>query len=89
VATINFGAEPGSNQATVAVAGQGTILATSSAQAFLMAEPSADHTANDQAYAATVIGLTCSVPVAGVGFNIIATTNEKLTGTVTVRWFWI
>ena len=89
MATINFGAEPGSNQATVAVTGQGTILATSTAHAFLMSEPSADHTANDQAYAATVIGFTCSVPVAGVGFTIIATTNEKLTGTLTVRWFWL
>jgi hypothetical protein len=87
-ATINFGAAPGSNTATVAVTGQTTILTTSTCQAFLMEDTSASYTAVDHQYAALFIVFTCSVPVAGVGFNIDATSQEGMQGFFTVRWIW-
>ena len=43
-ATIDFGAVPGSNEASVAVTGQTSILATSKADAFIMADDTtSDH----------------------------------------------
>lgn len=87
-ATIGFGAAPGSNEASVAVSGQASISATSSAEAFMMAEASSDHTADDAAYAAVWIALTCGVPVAGVGFTIYARSEYAFTGHFVVRWVW-
>lgn len=87
-ATINFGAAPGANEATVAVAGQTDILTTSLAEAFFMRETSADHTAEDHSYAALFCALTCDTPVAATGFNITARAIDKLTGQFTVRWVW-
>lgn len=87
-ATLDFGAFPGSNEASVAVTGQTGILATSTALASLMAEDSADHSAGDHAYAAGFIGLSCSVPTAGTGFTINARSQDKMQGTFKVRWSW-
>lgn len=86
--TIDFGAFPGSNTAVVSVVGQGSIAATSSAEAFLMAETTSDHTVNDHKYAALLVQLICSVPVAATGFDIIALCAEKMQGTFKLRWVW-
>jgi hypothetical protein len=53
-----------------------------------MAESTSDHTTSDATYAAALIGLSCGVPTAGVGFPIYARSTEKLTGTFKVRWVW-
>lgn len=87
-ATLDFGSWPGSNEATVAVAGQADISATSPVEAFLMAEPSGSHTAADAAYAALFVALTCTTPTDGVGFAIEARAAYTLTGTFAVRWVW-
>lgn len=87
-ATLNFGAWPGTNEATAAVAGQAAISTTSAAEAFLMAEASGAHTAADVAYAALFMALTCTVPVAATGFTITARAAYTLTGTFAVRWVW-
>lgn len=78
----------GNNEASVAVTGQTTILSTNSAEAFMMYESSSDHTANDHAYAAALVGLTCGVPTDGVGFTIYARSTEKLNGVFKLRWVW-
>lgn len=83
---IDFGGGTGSNEASVAVTGLSSILSTNSAEAFIMYEASTDHTANDHAYADTLMGLTCGVPVDGVGFTIYARSVHKLTGKFKVRW---
>jgi hypothetical protein len=83
---LDFGL--GSNEASVAVTGLTSILSTNAAEAFLMHEASSEHTANDQAYAAAFIGLTCSVPIDGVGFTIHARSPEKLTKKFLVRYVW-
>jgi hypothetical protein len=85
---IDFGTGTGSNEASVAVTGQSSILAVDNAEAWMMAEASTDHTADDHKYAALFIGLTCSPPTAGVGFTIYARSTEKLLGRYKVRWVW-
>lgn len=88
-ATINFGAFPGSNEASVAVTGQGSIGATSKVEAYMMADDTtADHTASDHRYAAALMGLTCGTPTAATGFTIYARSTEKLQGTFALRWVW-
>jgi hypothetical protein len=86
--TIDFGAHPGSNEASLVVTGQATISVTSSVEAFLMAEVSGSHTAADASYATTLIGLACTVPIAATGFTINARSLQKMTGTFLVRWIW-
>lgn len=88
-ATIDFGAWPGSNETSVAVTGQASILLTSSAEAFFMADDtSADHTASDHRYAGNFINLSCGAFVAGTGFTIYGRSLEKMTGEWSVRWVW-
>lgn len=88
-ATIDFGAHPGSNEASVAVTGLSAISATSKADAFVMADDtSASHTASDHRYFESFASLSCGTPTAGVGFTIYARSLEKLTGTWTVRYVW-
>lgn len=87
-ATINFGAAPGANEASVAVTGQGAISATSKVEAYVMAEASVDHTLQDHTYFQLFATLTCDAPTAGTGFNIYGRSPHKLTGQWTVRWVW-
>lgn len=84
--TIDFGAHPGQNQVTATVSGLTDILATSGAEAYMMADSTADHTASDHAYAAALISFCCTVPTAGDGFTIYATSTEQMTGTYKVRY---
>lgn len=87
-ATLDFGAFPGSCQASVAVTGQTTISATSTVEAWFMQDATSDHTSNDHAWAAAFCGITCSIPTAGVGYTITATSTERLSGTFTLRSVW-
>jgi hypothetical protein len=88
-ATINFGAYPGSNEASVTVTGLTTISATSKAEAWVMADDtSANHTAADHKYFPVFASLTCGTPTAGTGFTIYARSIEKLSGAWTVRYVW-
>jgi len=86
--TINFGAHPGLNEANLVVTGQTSISATSSVEAFMMAEVSGSHTASDAGYANVLVGLACTVPTAGTGFTINARSTQRMTGTFLVRWIW-
>ena len=86
-ATLDFGT--GSNEASVEVTGQASILATSKTDAFIMADDeTSDHTASDHRYLACLAGITCGTPVAATGFTIYGTSTQKLTGTYQVRWVW-
>lgn len=88
-ATIDFGAFPGSNEASVAVTDQTAITAASKAEAFVMGDDtSGTHTANDHRYFSALAGLTCGTPAAGAGFTIYARSTEKLQGTFSLRWVW-
>jgi len=86
---IDFGAHPGSNEASVAVTGQTGISNTSKASAFVMAgDSSANHTPADHKYLPVFAALTCSTPVSGTGFTIYGTSTQKLTGQWAVRFVW-
>jgi hypothetical protein len=88
-ATIDFGTGAGSNEASVAVTGLTSILATSKASSFVMADDtSSDHTANDHKYLGLFAALTCGTPTAATGFTIYARSTQKLTGAWSVRWVW-
>ena len=88
-ATLDFGAAPGSNEASVAVTGQTSILATSKADAFVMADDtSTDHTASDHRYLETFAALSCGTPTIATGFTIYARSEHKLTGEWSLRWVW-
>jgi hypothetical protein len=87
-AEIDFGSGDGTNEASVAVTGLTTILSTNAAEAFMMYEASTDYTADDQAYLAAFVGLTCSIPTDGVGFTIYARSTEELTGKLKFRYVW-
>ena len=89
-ATIDFGAFPGANEASIAVTGQGTILSTSFAEAWIMADDTtSDHTANDHRYV-EVIGtkFICGTPTNAIGFTIYGRCVDKLQGTFKIRWVW-
>ena len=88
-ATIDFGAFPGSNEASIAVTGLTTISATSKAEAFVMADDTATgHTASDHRYLPLFVNLTCGTPTAGSGFTIHGRCLDKMQGQFTVRWVW-
>lgn len=88
-ATIDFGAYPGNNEASVVVPGQTTISVTSKTDTFIMADDTtSDHTASDHRYLSVAVGLTCGTPVAATGFTIYARSIEKLQGTYLIRWVW-
>lgn len=87
-ATIDFGANPGSNEAQVDVAVP-AIGATSKAEAWIMGDDtSSNHTASDHKYFPVFASLTCGTPVAATGFTIYARSTQKLTGAWTVRYVW-
>jgi len=88
-ATINFGAHPGSNEASVAVTGQTGISATSKCEAWVMGDDStADHTDNDHRYLPALAAFTCGTPTAGTGFTIYARSPHKMRGQYALRWVW-
>ena len=88
-AEVDFGAFPGLNEASVAVTGQASILGTSKAEAYLMADDtSTDHTASDVRYMALWVGLTCGTPTVATGFTIYARSEHKLEGKIPVRYVW-
>ena len=87
-AVIDFGAYPGSNEASVTITGQAAILSTNSAEAWLMAESQDVHTVNDATYAALLTSVSCGIPTAASGFTIYARSTEKLQGQFKVRWVW-
>lgn len=89
-ATLDFGASPGSSEASITITGQAGILVTSNCRAFILGDAtSADHTASDHKYAAALIGLTTGNIVAGTGFTIYGRCLDKLEGEFTINWEWV
>lgn len=88
-ATIDFGSAPGTNIVSVAVTGQAAILSTSKVEIWIMGTDStATHNEYEHAIIPLDLTLSCIVVTAGVGFTIQAATQQRLTGTFTVRWVW-
>jgi hypothetical protein len=87
-ATIDFGAMPGANEASVVVTGVTGIGGSAKVEAFFMRSTSASHSVNDHSYAALFTGLSCGDVVSGTGFTIYARSTEKLTGQFTLQFVW-
>lgn len=88
-AILDFGVFPGNNEASVAVTGQASIVATSKAEAYMMGDDtSVDYTAGDVRYLAAFVGLTCGTPTAATGFTIHGRSTEQLQGKIPLRYVW-
>jgi hypothetical protein len=85
---LDFGAFPGSNEASVVITGQGALLADSETDAWISATDSGAHTANDAAYAAALVGVSTGALVAGTGFTVYGRSVEKMQGTFNGQWAW-
>jgi hypothetical protein len=86
-ATLDFGAFPGSNEASVTFS-DASVSTTSGVEAYVMGgDTTADHTADDHKYFACFVGLSAS-PTNGVGGTIYARSEHKLQGTFKVRYVW-
>lgn len=87
-ATLSFGTAPGTNIASVAVTGIAAISPGDYAEAFLMADTSADHNTEEHRLIAGYSRFCCDQPVTSTGFTITMTSDLRLTGDVAVRWVW-
>lgn len=86
--SLNFGAFPGSNEASVSVTGLTGISASSKVEAYFMADDtSVDHTAADHRYAAAIVGLTCGTP-SGTSVMVYGRCMEAMQGTLSFRLVW-
>lgn len=74
--TIDFGAFPGGSDAKVTVPGQTGIVSGSVLQAWLVAQPTADHTADE--HRVETIAVTCGNIVPNTSFDIYATNTSQL-----------
>lgn len=88
-ATIDFGAFPGYNEASIVVTGQTGIAANSLINLRVdSSDTTTDHTANDHIYFALLAALSTTISV-NTSFTINARSLEKLTGTWKIKWSWI
>ena len=85
-ATLDFGAFPGTSEASVVVTGLTTLAG--GAMAFWGGDTSTNHTAEDHEYAAALIGLSVGAVIPGTGFTIYGRCLHKMQGAFTVRYVW-
>lgn len=84
VTTIDFGPAPGSYYATTTVAGQDDISANSQADAWIMGASSEDH--NEIEHLIVPMTLRTGNILPGVSFEIVATSELRLTGKWAIQW---
>lgn len=85
--TVNFGAFPGTQEASVAFADI-TISAGSKIEAYVMSDgTSGTHTANDHRYLGLLADFTAQ-PNAGIGGTVFARALQTLIGTYQLRYVW-
>jgi len=88
-ATLDFGPTP-TDEASVTITGQASILASSHIEAFFMGDTTADNGVDEHEEAGSLCPLVCGSVVAGTGFTIKAHSLAALgTGLFNVRWAWI
>jgi hypothetical protein len=85
--TINFGAFPGSQEASVTFT-DATIGVASKVEAYVMADGVAGtHTVNDHRYLPLLAHFT-AIPNAGVGGTIYGRSLQKMIGLFQLRYVW-
>ena len=85
---IDFGPEPGLNEASVFV-NDANILLTSIPIAKIAGNATSDHTIQDHIFISMLIQLVCETPIPGSGFTIHAISNDKLSGTYNCNYLWV
>src|SRR6266576_6540103 len=89
-ALLDFGAFPGASNASLAITGQGAILAGSLVEAWILPAATADHTADE--HFAEDIDIFAGNIVAGVGFTIYGfyrgQGDTRAYGKWNVGWVW-
>lgn len=83
---VDFGAAPGSTQASVAVGGQAAIIGSSIVQAWISPIATVDHSQDEhivESFAIRIGNLN-----AGSGFTIYAVSVRQLYGLWSVAWRW-
>lgn len=86
-ATLDFGAFPGSSEASVAVAAPAVAAGTKAWAYFRGDDTATGHTAADHRYAAALVALSVEV-AAGVGLTIYGRCLDAMQGQFTVRYGW-
>lgn len=84
---VDFGTPPGTNIVTTTITGQTNIIATSKVKAYIMADSTISH--NMYEHMIVPLTLTCGNIQAGIGFDIYAVTDLRITGTFNIQWEWI
>jgi hypothetical protein len=82
-AVLNFGAFPGTSDASVAVTGQTAILAGSSVEAWVSLSASSDHSADE--HLAETLSVIAGNITAGVGFTIYGLNTNQVAEPHTAR----
>ena len=83
---LDFGNSPGTNLAETTITGQVGILSTSFVQAFLMASSTSSHNSYEHSIVPLVI--RCGNIITNTSFDIIASSDLRLSGTFLVNWSW-
>ena len=87
-ATIDFGAAPPTDYASVAVTGQAGILATSQVEAWFEGATTVDADEEDHLMAAFFCKVVCGIPTAGTGFTIHVLADGYTQNTYKIQWVW-
>ena len=87
-AVVDFGAFPGSCEASISITSESAILTGSLCDAWIRADATSDHTINDHAWAAALVAITTGAPTVGVGFTIYARSTHRMVGTFSLDWAW-
>jgi hypothetical protein len=89
-ATLDFGAFPGSSDASVAVSGQTGILSGSLAEAWIVPAATADHSVDE--HRVEELAVVAGSIVAGTGFTVYGRCtgrgDVRLYGQFNVGWVW-
>jgi hypothetical protein len=87
-ASLDFGAKPGKDTATVAVTGQTGIVSGSLVEAWLRPIDTADHTIDE--HRVEELQIVADTIVAGTGFTIFGRTrNGPIYGVWNCAWAWV
>jgi hypothetical protein len=90
IATIDFGTGSGSNEASLTITGQTSIVSTSNIEVYVMgSDTTVDHTASDHKYLGLFARFTGGDIIVGTGFTIYARSLQKLSGTFKIHWIWV
>lgn len=89
IATLDFGAFPGSTDTTLVVTGQTGMVADSPVEAYVAPAATVEHTADEHWVEA--LKVSAGNVVAGTGFTIYARVedNTRLYGRYNIGWVWI